>query len=75
MTSLTQSSATPIDCTLDDLREVQGILVMLAMALAVIASPATPIVCSRVLAVVAQHAATSWAELLGDAIESTGDDQ
>ena len=56
----------------DDLRDVQEILVLLSVAMAVIASPATPIIVARVIAVIAQHTATAWAEMMDDAIESTG---
>lgn len=58
----------------DDLREVQGILVLLSMALAVIASPATPIIVARVTAVMAQHTAMAWAELLDGVIAEQGGD-
>ncbi len=65
---------TPIQmpsATQDDLRDVQGVLVLLSMALAVIASPATPIIVARVTAVLAQHTAMAWAELLDGVIESS----
>lgn len=58
----------------DDLREVQGILVLLSMALAVIASPTTPIIVARVTAVMAQHTAMAWAELLDGVIAEQGGD-
>ena len=58
--------------TQDDLRDVQGVLVLLSMALAVIASPATPVIVARVTAVMAQHTAMAWAELVEDIVESTG---
>ena len=58
----------PTDSAHDDLRDVQGILVLLSLALAVIASPATPLIVARVTAVMAQHTAMAWAELLGDVI-------
>lgn len=67
MTSLIQMP----DDTQDDLREVQGILVLLSLALAVIASPTTPIIVARVTAVMAQHTAMAWAELLDGVIESS----
>lgn len=70
MTSLIQ---TPND-TQDDLRDVQGILVLLSLALAVIASPTTPIIAARVTAVIAQHAAMAWAELLEGVIAEQGGD-
>jgi hypothetical protein len=68
MTSLIQVS----DDTQDDLRDVQGILVLLSLALAVIALPHTPIIVARVTAVMAQHTAMTWADLLEDIIESNG---
>ncbi|MBH3373905.1 hypothetical protein M9Y56_11150 [Pseudomonas juntendi] len=58
----------------DDLRDVQGVLVLLSMALAVIASPATPIIVARVTAVLAQHTAMAWAELLDGVIAEQGGD-
>lgn len=70
MTSLIQ---TPND-TQDDLRDVQGILVLLSLALAVIASPTTPTIAARVTAVMAQHAAMAWAELLEGVIAEQGGD-
>lgn len=71
MTYPIQSVASPVDSTLDDLRDVQGVLVLLSMALAVIASPTTPIIVARVTAVMAQHTAMAWAELLDGVIESS----
>ena len=62
------------DDTQDDLRDVQGVLVLLSMALAVIASPATPIIVARVTAVLAQHTAMAWAELLDGVIAEQGGD-
>ena len=70
MTSLIQ---TPDD-TQDDLRDVQGILVLLSLALAVIASPATPIIAARVTAVMAQYTAMAWAEMLEGVIAEQGGD-
>ncbi|SDA76915.1 hypothetical protein SAMN03159443_02921 [Pseudomonas sp. NFACC15-1] len=52
----------------DDLRDAQEILVLLAMSLALIASPSTHIIVARVTAVFAQHTAMAWADLLGDVI-------
>ncbi|HDS1734153.1 hypothetical protein [Pseudomonas sp. BP8] len=63
----------PDDC-LDELRDVQGILVLLSMALAVIASPTTPVIVARVTAVMAQHTAMAWAEVLEDVIAEQGGD-
>lgn len=68
---------TPIQmpsATQDDLRDVQGVLVLLSMALAVIASPATPIIVARVTAVLAQHTAMAWAEMLEGVIAEQGGD-
>lgn len=70
MTSLIQM---PTDAQ-DDLRDVQGILVLLSLALAVIASPATPTIVARVTAVVAQHTAMAWAEMLDGVIAEQGGD-
>ncbi|CAM4069277.1 hypothetical protein [Pseudomonas wadenswilerensis] len=58
----------------DDLREVQGILVLLSLALAVIASPATPVIVARVTAAIAQHTALAWAEMLEGVIAEQGGD-
>ena len=66
---------TPIQmpsATQDDLRDVQGILVLLSLALAVIASPNTPIIVARVTAVMAQHTAMAWAEMLDCVIVEQG---
>lgn len=52
----------------DDLRDAQDILVLLAMSLALIASPSTHILVARVTAVFAQHTAMAWADILGDVI-------
>lgn len=61
--------------SLCDLRDVQDILVLLGMALAVIASPTTPIIAARVAAVIAQHTAMAWADQLEVMIESQGGEQ
>lgn len=61
--------------SLNDLRDVQDILVLLSMALAVIASPTTPIIAARVAAVIAQHTAMVWADQLEVMIESQGGEQ
>jgi DNA-binding GntR family transcriptional regulator len=71
---LIQSVAPPSESRLDDLRDVQEILAMLALALAVIAAPATQPLVAKVLATVAQHTAMAWAELLEGMIESNGGD-
>lgn len=70
MTSLTHM---PED-TQDDLRDVQGVLVLLSMALALISAPTTPVIVARVTAVMAQHTAMAWAELLDDVIAEQGGD-
>ena len=62
------------DDTQDDLRDVQGVLVLLSMALALIAAPTTPIIVARVTAVMAQHTAMAWAELLDGVIVEQGGD-
>ncbi|OZY58489.1 hypothetical protein CJF39_16125 [Pseudomonas lundensis] len=62
------------DDTQDDLRDVQGVLVLLSMALALIAAPTTPIIVARVTAVMAQHTAMAWAELLDGVIAEQGGD-
>lgn len=64
----------PTDSAHDDLRDVQGILVLLSLALAVIASPATPLIVARVTAVMAQHTAMAWAEMLEGVIADQGGD-
>lgn len=74
MTIPIQSAASPTGSPLDDLRDVQEILVMLALALSVIAAPTTQPFVSKVLATVAQHTAMAWAELLEGVIESNGGD-
>ncbi|KTT02147.1 hypothetical protein JRG49_17855 [Pseudomonas fulva] len=58
----------------DDLRDVQGVLVLLSMALALIAAPTTPVIVARVTAVMAQHTAMAWAELLDGVIAEQGGD-
>ncbi|MDM9596955.1 MULTISPECIES: hypothetical protein [Pseudomonas] len=62
------------DDTQDDLRDVQGVLVLLSMALALIAAPATPVIVARVIAVMAQHTAMAWAELVDDMVAEQGGD-
>jgi hypothetical protein len=56
----------------DDFSDVQGILVLLSLAFALIASPTTPIIVARVTAVMAQHTAMAWAELIDDLIAAQG---
>lgn len=58
----------------DDLRDAQDILVLLAMSLALIASPSTHILVARVTAVFAQHTAMAWAEMLDGVIAEQGSD-
>lgn len=60
--------------TQDDLRDVQGVLVLLSMALALIAAPTTPVIVARVTAVMAQHTAMAWAEMLDGVIADQGGD-
>ncbi|WP_060493543.1 hypothetical protein [Pseudomonas sp. NBRC 111140] len=62
------------DDSQDDLRDVQGVLVLLSMALAVIAAPTTPLIVARVTAVMAQHTAMAWAEMLAGVIAEQGGD-
>lgn len=62
----------PANPQADDLSDVQGILVLLSLAFALIASPTTPIIVARVTAVMAQHTAMAWAELLDDLIAVQG---
>ena len=68
MTTLIQKP----DDTQDDLRDVQGVLVLLSMALALIAAPTTPVIVARVTAVMAQHTAMAWAEMLDGVIAEQG---
>lgn len=68
MTTLIQKP----DDTQDDLRDVQGVLVLLSMALALIAAPTTPVIVARVTAVMAQHTAMAWAEMLDGMIAEQG---
>ena len=70
MTSLTHMA----EDTQDDLRDVQGVLVLLSMALALIAAPTTPVIVARVTAVMAQHTAMAWAEMLDGVIADQGGD-
>lgn len=62
------------DDSQDDLRDVQGVLVLLSMALALIAAPTTPVIVARVTAVMAQHTAMAWAEMLAGVIAEQGGD-
>lgn len=58
--------------TQDELREVQGVLVLLSMALALIAAPTTPVIVARVIAVMAQHTSMAWADLVEGMVELIG---
>ncbi|WP_454862814.1 hypothetical protein [Pseudomonas hormoni] len=62
----------PSGAQADDLSDVQDLLVLLSLALALIASPTTPIIVARVTAVLAQHTAMAWVELLDDLIAVQG---
>ena len=62
------------DDTQDDLRDVHGVLVLLSLALALIAAPTTPVIVARVTAVMAQHTAMAWAEMLEGMIAEQGGD-
>lgn len=70
-----QATTTPAHCSAEDLRDLQGILVLMSLALSVIASPSTPMICARVTAVVAQHTAMAWAELMERMIDTAGGEQ
>lgn len=45
-------------------KDLKEILTLLALASAVIASPTTPPLVAKVIAVIAQHTAMTWADLL-----------
>lgn len=64
MSEVLQSNTSVVE----DLHDAQDILMLLALSLALIASPSTHILVARVTAVFAQHTAMAWAELLGDVI-------
>lgn len=64
MSEVLQSNTSVVE----DLRDAQDILMLLALSLALIASPSTHILLARVTAVFAQHTAMAWAEFLGDVI-------
>ncbi|MFA0995226.1 MULTISPECIES: hypothetical protein [Pseudomonas syringae group] len=53
----------------EDLREI---LILLALASAVIASPTTPALVAKVIAVMVQHTAMTWADLLITEIHVVG---
>lgn len=55
-----------------DLRDVHSILALLSAALCVIASPSTPIIVARATAVMAQHTAMAWADVVDDMIVDQG---
>lgn len=71
---MNQSNHIPDSARCEALRDVQDILVLLSLALAVIASPTTPIIIARITAVVAQHTAIAWAEMLEGVIAEQGGD-
>jgi hypothetical protein len=48
----------------DLLIELREILILISLASAVIASPKTPVIVARVAAVMIQHTAMAWADLL-----------
>lgn len=56
------------EISVEDMRDVQEILKLLALSFAMIGSPSINILVARVTAVFAQHTAMAWAELLGDLI-------
>ncbi|WP_305989814.1 hypothetical protein [Pseudomonas sp. PB101] len=56
----------------EDLRDAQETLMLLALSFSLIASPSTHILVARVTAVFAQHTAMAWAELLDDVIAAQG---
>lgn len=60
------------EISIEDMRDIQEILSLLALSLALIASPSINILVARVTAVVAQHTAMAWAELLDDLIAAQG---
>ncbi|EXF95603.1 hypothetical protein HK44_023635 [Pseudomonas fluorescens HK44] len=75
MTFPIQTITTPAHCSVEDLRDLQDILALLSLALAVIASPSIPIIVARVTAVMAQHTAMAWAELMEGMIDTAGGEQ
>jgi hypothetical protein len=52
--------------------ETAVVLELLAVAMAIIALPGTPAVMSKVLASLAQHTASNWAEMLADSPADAG---
>ena len=60
------------EISIEDMRDVQEILKLLALSFALIASPSINILAARVTAVFAQHTAMAWAELLDDLIAAQG---
>lgn len=60
------------EISVEDMRDIQETLSLLALSLALIASPSINIFVARVTAVVAQHTAMAWAELLEDLIAAQG---
>ncbi|PCR93248.1 hypothetical protein CP336_27420 [Pseudomonas fluorescens] len=66
------TSALSTEISVEDIRDVQEILKLLALSLALIASPSTNILVARVTAVFAQHTAMAWAEFLDNLIAAQG---
>lgn len=60
------------EISVEDMRDVQEILKLLALSFALIASPSINILVALVTAVFAQHTAMAWAELLDDLIAAQG---
>lgn len=54
----------PQQADTDLLIELREIMVLIALASAVIASPKTPVIVAQVAAVMIQHTAMAWADLL-----------
>jgi hypothetical protein len=52
------------DALAELLAELSDTLTLLALAASITANPHTPPLLARVMAVISQHAATAWAELL-----------
>lgn len=63
---------TSTQITVEDMRDVQEVLKLLALSFALIASPSINILAARITAVFAQHTAVAWADLLDDLIDAQG---
>ena len=63
---------TPQQLDADLVADLREILTLIALASAVIASPKTPVIVARVAAVMVQHTAMAWAELLDGVIVEQG---